>query len=157
MTTTTTGPTPAPPPSSATATSAAGQAATAAGAPPGGPAVQPHPLPASPSMRHRTRRRARDLVTGTLGRPRFVSHRPPALLEHIAYARSGEWATERDGPRRAAALIYAWLVAIPLATAGYLLAWVSARPGRFATALLVTTTVVLALSEIARVLVGWSR
>jgi hypothetical protein len=129
--------------------------ATQAGAG-GGPVVHPQPLPAGASVRHRTRGRVRDLVTGTLGRPRFVSQRPPALLEHIAYARTGEWAVERDGPRRSLALVYAWLVAIPLATAGYLVAWVAARPGRFATAVVVTSTVVAAVSAIVRMW-GWSR
>lgn len=115
----------------------------------------PRALPPATSMRHRTRGRARDLVTGALGGPRFVSQRPPALLEHITYARSGEWTTEHDGPRRSAAVAYAWMVAIPLATIGYLLAWTSARPGRFATTLVITGVAAATLAAATRLLVGW--
>lgn len=155
MTTTTTT---RPDPTAAGATPPAAHTAADTPGPRGpGAVTHPHALPAGTSVRHRTRGRVRDVVTGTLGRPRFVSQRPPALLEHIAYARCGEWAVERDGPRRSIALAYAWLVAIPLATVGYLLAWTAARPARFATTLAVTTTVVLALGEIARAWGGWSR
>jgi hypothetical protein len=91
------------------------------------------------------------LVIGTVGELRFVSERPASLLEHLGYARHGEWTEEIDGPRRQAALVYAWLVAIPLSTVVYLLAWAVARPGRFASMLAVGLLISTAAAQIPAV------
>jgi hypothetical protein len=128
-----------------------------AGASPSSGAVHPQ-LPPGPSARTRSRVGRRKLVSGTIRQLRFVNDRPVALREHITYATSGEWTTEHDGWRRSLALFYAHLVAVPVSTLCYLLAWLSARPGRFATALVVATTVWLALRTLPTLLIsveGW--
>jgi hypothetical protein len=88
---------------------------------------------------------------------RFVRERPPSLLDHLAYAHRGEWTEEIDGPRRHAGLVYAWLVAIPLSTVAYLLAWAAARPGRFGSVVVVAVLVTNAIGQIPVVgsLLGW--
>lgn len=112
----------------------------------------PPALPAGPPA-ERVGRRMRALVTGTVGELRFVSERPASLLEHLGYARRGEWTEEIDGPRRQAGLVYAWLVAIPLSTVAYLLAWAVARPGRFASMLAVSLLSSTAVAQIPAL--GW--
>jgi hypothetical protein len=77
-----------------------------------------------------------------------VSERPPSLLDHLAYARRGEWTEEIDGPARHAALLHAWLVAIPVSVLAYAAVWVSARPGRFASVSVVFLLVTTALGHI---------
>jgi hypothetical protein len=84
---------------------------------------------------------------------RFASVRPPSLLEHLAYARRGEWTEEIDGAGRHAALVFAWLVAIPVSTVAYLAAWAAARPSRFFSALVVGLLVANALAQVPAV--GW--
>jgi hypothetical protein len=79
-----------------------------------------------------------------------VSERPVALLAHVAYARRGGWTQDLDGLMRSLALAYAYAIAIPISTFGYLLAWSSARPARFATFWVVTTLVVLALAHLSQ-------
>lgn len=92
--------------------------------------------------------RLRLLVTGVFGELRFASRRPVSLVEHLAYARRGEWTEELDGPRRHAALFYAWLIAIPVSTLGYLLAWAAARPGRFIPFVAATLLISTALNQV---------
>ncbi|MBO0847830.1 MAG: hypothetical protein J2P20_00080 [Pseudonocardia sp.] len=92
--------------------------------------------------------RIKQRFAGTLAELRFVSERPASLVEHIAYARRGEWTEEIDGPRRHVAVLFAWFVAIPISTVAYLVAWWCARPGRFFTAALVASLVGVALAQI---------
>jgi hypothetical protein len=92
--------------------------------------------------------RLRMLVTGVFGELRFASRRPVSLVEHLAYARRGEWTEELDGPRRHAALFYAWLIAMPLSTLGYLLAWAAARPSRFVPVVAATLLIATALNQV---------
>lgn len=132
-----------------------GKAAPVAGRWPQPPV--PAALPAGPPA-ERVGRKLRALVTGTVGELRFVSERPPSLLEHLGYARRGEWTEEIDGPRRQAGLIYAWLVAVPLSTVAYLLAWAVARPGRFASMLtvgLLSSTAVAQIPALAWLVPDW--
>lgn len=79
---------------------------------------------------------------------RFVSERPPSLLEHVAYAQRGEWTEEIDGGRRLTALVFAWLVAVPVSTAAYFTAWAAARPGRFVSVVAVGLLVSTALAQV---------
>ena len=99
--------------------------------------------PLAERARHGIGRTCRDL--------RFVAERPPGLLEHLAYARRGEWTEELHGPLRTVAAVYAWAVAIPVSIAAYLLAWCAARPGRFATALAVGIAVSSTLARLPMV------
>lgn len=92
-------------------------------------------------------------VRGAFADLRFVSVRPPSLLEHLAYARRGEWTEEIDGARRHAALVFAWLVAVPVSTVAYLAVWAAARPSRFFSALVVALLVANALAQVPAV--GW--
>jgi hypothetical protein len=107
-------------------------------------------LPTGPAS-ERVGHRLRTLVTGVFSELRFVSQRPVSLLEHLAYARRGEWTEEIDGPRRHAVRVYAWLVAIPISTLAYLLAWAAARPGRFISFVAVTLLVCTALAQVPAV------
>jgi hypothetical protein len=92
-------------------------------------------------------------LSGTIGEPRFVSERPLSLLEHLAYARRGEWTDELTGLQRDLALIYAWAIAIPISTVAYLAAWAAARPGRFASVVAVWLLVATAAARLP--VVGW--
>lgn len=115
-------------------------------------------LPAGPSRGPATER-ARHGIAEAVRDLRFITDRPPCLLEHLAYARRGEWTDELDGPLRVAAVVYAWTVAIPLSVTAYLLAWCAARPARFATALVLWITVASALARVPGVgalIPGWS-
>ena len=118
----------------------------------------PAELPAGPSRGPATER-ARHGIAEAVRDLRFITDRPPCLLEHLAYARRGDWTDEMDGPLRVAAVVYAWTVAIPLSVAAYLLAWCAARPARFATALVLWITVASALARVPGVgalIPGWS-
>jgi hypothetical protein len=103
--------------------------------------------------------RARHNIGRTFRDLRFVADRPPGLLEHLAYARRGEWTEELDGPLRTAAFVYAWAVAIPVSIAVYLLVWCTARPGRFATALAIgiaVSSTLARLSVVGALIPGWA-
>ena len=111
---------------------------------PGGPRALPA---ASPPRR-------RGLLSGlssALTEPRWVSERPPSLLDHLAYARRGEWTGEIDGPARHAALVHAWLVAIPVTVLAYAAIWATARPGRFVSLSAVFLLVTTALGQVPAV------
>lgn len=105
----------------------------------GGPPSEP----VGESLRHRLGRG----LFGAWAELRFVSERPPSLLDHLAYARRGEWTEEIDGYARHLALVHAWVVAVPVSTLAYLAAWVSARPGRCWSFLWVTLLVTTALAQ----------
>jgi hypothetical protein len=92
-------------------------------------------------------------ISGACTALRFVSERPPSLLDHVAYAQRGEWTEELDGPRRLAAHAYAWAVAIPVATVAYLLVWASARFVRCLTLVAVVVLVATALAQVP--VLGW--
>lgn len=80
--------------------------------------------------------------------PRFVTERPPALTEHLAYARRGEWTTQLGGPARRWHLAWTRAVALPVTAAALLLVWATARPGRFVPLLVVATFLATALNTI---------
>lgn len=106
--------------------------------------------PLTERARHGIGRTCRDL--------RFAAERPPGLLEHLAYARRGEWTEQLDGPLRTAAAAYALAIAIPVSIAAYFLAWCVARPGRFATALTVgiaVTSTLARLPVVGALIPGW--
>lgn len=63
--------------------------------------------------------------------PSPVADPPATLLELIAYARDGEWASQ-GGPLRALGIGYSWL-AVAATTVLYYAAWIVQRPGRLAT------------------------
>jgi hypothetical protein len=113
-----------------------------------------HPaLPADAPVAVRLPGRVRARLAGLLAEPRFVSEPPASLLEHLAYARSGEWTDEIDSYGRHLALCFAWLVAIPVATVAYFAAWASARPGRFFSIVAVTLLVNTGLAAVP--VIGW--
>jgi hypothetical protein len=66
--------------------------------------------------------------------PEIVDTPQPSLRELIAYSKEGEWTTATDGAARFLHGAYTWVVAIPAATAAYVLAWVVRRPARVAVA-----------------------
>lgn len=68
---------------------------------------------------------------------RFVDERPSSLREHIDYAARAPWTTDITGPKRHAALLWAWAVAIPWSTVAYLSIWLIATPGRALTGFVV--------------------
>jgi hypothetical protein len=116
-------------------------------------------LPAGPAG-ERAGHRMHALVSGIFSELRFVSQRPVSLLEHLAYARRGDWTEEREGYRRLAAVAYAWLVAIPISTVAYLLAWAAARPGRFipfVAVVLLGSTALAQIPAVAWLIPGWIR
>ncbi len=84
---------------------------------------------------------------------RFVRERPNSLLDHIAYARHGEWSTRTDGWQRRVALAWAYTAAIPISTVAYLSVWAVARPGRAAAALAAVSTTATALNGLP--VLGW--
>lgn len=92
-----------------------------------------------PATTPRWRAHLRSSLTQVCTPPRFVSERPVSLLEAIAYARRGEWteAPDGQGPARELALVYAYLVAIPVMSLAHLVIWVVERPARLATFLAV--------------------
>lgn len=129
--------------------------------------AEPPPLPSSASLPSSTadgspgtavaepagerpglHRRLRAAATEAAGELRFVSERPNSLLDHLAYARSGEWTDQIDGQRRHLALLYVWLIAIPISTLAYAAVWASGRPGRFASMLAVALLAGTALDAI---------
>ncbi|MGE3795750.1 MAG: hypothetical protein AB7I38_17750 [Dehalococcoidia bacterium] len=83
-----------------------------------------------------------------VGELRFATQRPPSLRDQLAYARSGEWTEDTGGTRRHLMHGYVLLVAIPLTTAAYLVAWAAARPARLATTTALTTLICTALNTI---------
>jgi hypothetical protein len=114
-----------------------------------GPAAIPQSGPVAEQVAHRVRRG----LFGAWKDLRFVAERPPSLLEHIAYAERGEWTEEIDGYARHGALVFAWLVAIPISTLAYLVAWASARPGRCVSTVAVFLLLSTAAAESPSV--GW--
>jgi hypothetical protein len=111
-------------------------------------------LPAGPADRPAgLHARLRAKAIEAAGELRFVCERPPSLIDHLAYARVGEWTEEIDGYRRHAALIWAWLVAIPISTLAYLTVWSTARAGRCASVVGVTLLLDTALARIP--VIGW--
>lgn len=104
--------------------------------------------------------RVRHRVRTGMSELRFVSQRPPSLLEHVAYAQRGEWTDEIDGGRRHTAVLFAWLIAIPVSTVAYFAAWAAARPGRFLSVVVVGMLVSTALAQIPGLewlIPGWAR
>lgn len=67
--------------------------------------------------------------------PEIWSEQRPSLRELWLYARYGPWTSE-SGLFRWLGRAYAWLIALPLHTAGYYLLWVVARPTRLGAAVL---------------------
>lgn len=84
---------------------------------------------------------------------RFVRERPSCLLDHIAYARSGEWITEEKGRARDLALLWAYLIAIPVSIVAYLAVWAVARPLRCACVTASGAVLATALNDIP--VIGW--
>ena len=87
-------------------------------------------------------------VGAAVGELRFVRERPSSLVDHVAYARHGQWTTEQEGQRRSAALVWAYLVAIPVSTVAYLAVWAVARPTRAAVVVAVAAVLATALNQI---------
>ena len=66
-------------------------------------------------------------------RPPMVWTQPPASLKDLAtYAKEAPWAA-RTGPIRVAGRVWCWLVAVPVSTLAYYLAWLCQRPSRLIT------------------------
>ena len=89
-----------------------------------------------------------DRVRAALGELRFVRERPSSLVDHLAYARYGEWTTQDDGQRRSAAVMWAYLVAIPVTAVAHFAVWAVARPTRAAVVTVIAAVLATALNQI---------
>lgn len=92
--------------------------------------------------------RIRDRVLATLGELRFVRERPSSLVDHLAYARVGQWTTQNEGQRRTAALVWAYTVAIPVTALAHFTVWAVARPTRAGVVAAVAAVLATALNQI---------
>ncbi len=119
---------------------------------------RPAELPPGPTRGTLTER-MRHGIAETVRNVRFITDRPPCLIEHLNYARRGEWSEEREGPARLLAEVYAWLVAMPISVVAYLIAWCAARPGRVLTALGLWVAIASALARVpfvGAIIPSWS-
>lgn len=89
-----------------------------------------------------------DRMRIAVGELRFVRERPSSLVDHLAYARFGEWTTQDDGQRRTAALMWAYLVAIPVTAVAHFTVWAVARPTRAAVVGALAAVLATALNQI---------
>ncbi|ANY10628.1 hypothetical protein [Pseudonocardia sp. HH130630-07] len=120
------------------------------------PAVWPgegEVAPSAPSLHDRIHTGLHEAGKDFVAELRFVRERPNSLIDHIAYARHGEWTNRKDGWQRRAALAWTYTAAIPVSTVAYLSVWAVARPGRAAAAVAAVSTTASALNALP--VLGW--